>query len=235
MRNIFLNRKNYFLIPFITFFILFFSLILFSKSEVLAACDAGYHPCNAGSCAMNNADKNDATGCKDGAVGEYCCQDEKSSGGGVPPVVVVGNGTCGGPQCDNWSEKCNWDGTKCRRDVCTHNAINANCSYNSQQSCEDNGCKWTPPPVYSYGQGSYTPPPTSTPVLPTLTSVPCTRKAQGDANCDGKVDGIDYSLWLNNQCNPGANQTCANLKADFNSDGKVNDDDYNLWFTNRNT
>lgn len=60
-------------------------------------------------------------------------------------------------------------------------------------------------------------------------------KAKGDANCDGRVDGVDYSLWLNTQCQPAAGQSCADLKADFNGDGKVNDDDYQIWFANRGT
>lgn len=89
-------------------------------------------------------------------------------------------------------------------------------------------------------------PPSATPILPTVTMtptpvaatpspVPCTRKAQGDANCDGKISGIDYSIWLNSQCHPAAGQTCNNLSADFNKDGNVDDADYQAWFTNRGT
>ena len=77
-----------------------------------------------------------------------------------------------------------------------------------------------------------TPPPRTSPT-PTPTS--CSRKAEGDANCDSKVDGVDYSIWLNTQCNPGTSQTCADLRADFNGDKKVNDDDYNIWSTHRGT
>ena len=60
---------------------------------------------------------------------------------------------------------------------------------------------------------------------------PCSKKSQGDANCDEKIDGIDYSMWLNRQCNSGC--AAENLKADFNLDNKVNDDDYSIWFNNR--
>lgn len=85
-----------------------------------------------------------------------------------------------------------------------------------------------PPPV--------TRPPPPPPITLTPTPViPCPRKPQGDANCDGKIDGIDYSIWLNSQCQPGANQSCADLRADFNGDHKVNDDDYQIWFKNRGT
>jgi len=41
---------------------------------------------------------------------------------------------------------------------------------------------------------------------------------------------VDYSLWLNHQCNSGCSS--ANLKADFNGDTKVNDDDYTIWSNN---
>ena len=59
----------------------------------------------------------------------------------------------------------------------------------------------------------------------------CAKKNLGDANCDEKIDGIDYSMWLNRQCNSGC--AAENLKADFNLDNKVNDDDYSIWFNNR--
>lgn len=80
--------------------------------------------------------------------------------------------------------------------------------------------------------GALSPTPTVSGPTPT-TSPTCGTKASGDANCDGVIDGIDYVMWLNSQCNPGANQTCADVKADFNGDGKVNDDDYQIWFNNR--
>lgn len=61
----------------------------------------------------------------------------------------------------------------------------------------------------------------------------CARHEDGDANCDGKIDGIDYSLWLNRQCTTGC-QT-ENLKADFDHDGDVDGDDYSVWFNKRGT
>jgi hypothetical protein len=48
----------------------------------------------------------------------------------------------------------------------------------------------------------------------------------GDANNDGKVDGIDYIFWLNNYGRTGANA------ADFNQDLKVDGIDYVIWFNN---
>lgn len=70
--------------------------------------------------------------------------------------------------------------------------------------------------------------------VPTTSTTPipgCTKKSQGDANCDGNVNGADYSFWLNRQCTTGCSAT--NLVADFNGDNKVDDNDYAIWFNNR--
>jgi len=106
------------------------------------------------------------------------------------------------------------------------------------------------PPTLTPRPPTLTPvPPTLTPRPPTLTPVatntpvpsvtptpkPCTRKADGDANCDGSIDGIDYSIWLNSQCpsTRGAGQQCARVDADFNLDTNVDDTDYYIWFAHR--
>ena len=80
------------------------------------------------------------------------------------------------------------------------------------------------------------PTPTPTPFAPPPITPPvgCPQKGYGDADCNGCVDGIDYSIWLNSQCHPGQTQSCADTRADFNLDGKVDDDDYKLWFDGRN-
>ena len=51
----------------------------------------------------------------------------------------------------------------------------------------------------------------------------------GDANGDGKVDGLDYIIWLNNY-----NQTTPNGSSDgdFNNSGKVDGLDYVIWLNN---
>lgn len=53
----------------------------------------------------------------------------------------------------------------------------------------------------------------------------------GDANEDGKVDGIDYVIWLKNY-----NQQTGNKHkdGDFNGDGKVDGMDYVIWLKNYN-
>ena len=76
-------------------------------------------------------------------------------------------------------------------------------------------------------------PPSSTPVAPLPTSENCDLKNKGDANCDSAVNGLDYSLWLNNQCRPGGSQTCSDLRADFDFDNDVDDDDLKIWYNNR--
>jgi hypothetical protein len=49
---------------------------------------------------------------------------------------------------------------------------------------------------------------------------------QADANSDGKVDGIDYVLWLRNF---NLNVSEGKLKGDFNNTGKVDNADYTIW------
>lgn len=80
-----------------------------------------------------------------------------------------------------------------------------------------------------------TPNPNSTITLSPTGSILCPRKVHGDANCDGEVDGLDYSLWLNTQCHKSSNQTCARVEADFTRDGNTDDEDYRVWFIHRNT
>lgn len=81
---------------------------------------------------------------------------------------------------------------------------------------------------------SPTPTQTATPPSPTITPVAsCPKKSQGDANCDGVVDGIDYSIWLSTQCRPSVSQKCADNQADFNKDGNIDDNDYKIWFAGR--
>lgn len=81
------------------------------------------------------------------------------------------------------------------------------------------------------------PPPNLTlsplPSLPITPIASCLKKNLGDANCDGNIDGIDYSLWLHNQCHPTLSQKCSDLSADFNIDGNVDDQDYAIWLQNR--
>lgn len=63
------------------------------------------------------------------------------------------------------------------------------------------------------------------------TSTPTPTPKIGDANGDSKVDGIDYSIWLNNY-----NQLINGVSnGDFNNSGKVDGVDYSIWLNNYNT
>lgn len=53
----------------------------------------------------------------------------------------------------------------------------------------------------------------------------------GDANGDGKVDGVDYVIWLNHF---DQNATHGPAVGDFNSDGIVDGIDYVIWLNNYN-
>ncbi len=74
-----------------------------------------------------------------------------------------------------------------------------------------------------YYAGFATSPTASNAASPTLTALP------GDANGDGKVDGIDFVAWLSHY-----NQTTSNGASwgDFNRDGKVDGIDFVVWLNN---
>ena len=77
--------------------------------------------------------------------------------------------------------------------------------------------------------GQPTPPPGSPTPTPEPTSTPSPDPTAGDANGDGKVDGLDYVIWLNNY----GQQTGNGAKdGDFNGDGKVDGVDYVIWLNN---
>lgn len=50
----------------------------------------------------------------------------------------------------------------------------------------------------------------------------------GDANNDGKVDGIDFTIWLTNY----GRINVTNNPADFNVDGRVDGIDFTIWLSN---
>lgn len=133
---------------------------------------------------------------------------------------------------------------------CASNRSDYCANYNGFATVDVNGNSFT---VKFYEQGNnsskwtktFTKPGGSTPQLtptPTRSASPtptppsfsgCSRKSQGDANCDGVINGVDYSLWLNNQCTKTASSPCTYLNADFNSDGNVDNRDYTIWFEQR--
>lgn len=81
-----------------------------------------------------------------------------------------------------------------------------------------------------------TPPagPTNTPVPTGPIVCPAGKPShdKGNANCDDKISGLDYVIWMTTQCNPEGAQFCNDLRADFNGDKKVNNADYQIWYDN---
>ncbi len=75
-----------------------------------------------------------------------------------------------------------------------------------------------------------TPTATQVPATPTITQpASCDKKPTGDANCDGNINGRDYSVWLRSQCS----RSCLDKRADFNNDTKVDEIDRQIWIDNR--
>ncbi len=64
--------------------------------------------------------------------------------------------------------------------------------------------------------------------MPTATSL----VVRGDANGDGRVDGLDYVIWVDNY---GTSSGASVSQGDFNRDGKVDGLDYVIWVDNYNT
>lgn len=78
------------------------------------------------------------------------------------------------------------------------------------------------------GAPSGTVSPTSRPSS-TPTSTPIPSGIPGDANGDGRVDTMDYSIWLGNYA---TTQTGGREVGDFNYDGRVDGIDYTIWRNN---
>lgn len=95
----------------------------------------------------------------------------------------------------------------------------------------------TPIPYNSPTQSPYrspTPSPTvyiyiSPTPLPSETLIPTLPSKNGDANGDGRVDGIDYVIWLNHY---GQNVSGGVSQGDFDRNGKVDGIDYVVWLNN---
>jgi hypothetical protein len=77
--------------------------------------------------------------------------------------------------------------------------------------------------------------PTQIPVSATSTPRPTSTgtiggSRPGDANADGKVDGVDFVIWMNHY-----GQSISGVSnGDFNTDGRVDGVDYVIWFQNYN-
>jgi hypothetical protein len=66
------------------------------------------------------------------------------------------------------------------------------------------------------------PTPTDPPISPT--SGACTLKSQGDADCNGIVELIDFEIWRKEYM-----QTLTTKTADYNASGIVDLIDFEIW------
>lgn len=197
-----LQDKKLLFVFFIISFAFLLGIALSSKEnlKVYAACPAGQHEESQNTC-------------------DGCYTDQKESN-----CRSEWQGACatwgeGVPGCGKYVTKCDYTGGTWHQ-CCGTYSVKTVCIQNP------------PPPPTAVPLPTATPAPTSTPA-PTVppggnNSCPVT-KGKGDANCDGVIDLIDYSIWLNNQCHPGSGQSCGDLRADFNGDGNVDDADYTIW------
>ncbi len=78
--------------------------------------------------------------------------------------------------------------------------------------------------------GDYSAGPTSSPSI-TVTAIPTPTPMlkPGDANGDGRIDDLDYTIWANNY---GIINATGPRQGDFNNDHRVDDLDYTIWANN---
>jgi hypothetical protein len=99
----------------------------------------------------------------------------------------------------------------------------------NSNSFNDDGVVSSTPTTSSFPSLTNTPRPTNTfTITQTFTPTVTIVIKQGDANNDGKVDGIDFVIWLSNY-----NKVVLNgaSQGDFNRDGKVDGVDYAIWLS----
>lgn len=100
--------------------------------------------------------------------------------------------------------------------------------------------------ITTVGSGTE-PTPFITPIIGRISIFPkpptCARKSEGDANCDGRVDMIDFELWRREFLNRSLQADCPRLgtpegllrpcqltaRADFDGNGRVDLLDFNSW------
>jgi hypothetical protein len=143
-----------------------------------------------------------------GCYGNYvakCGNDKKwvaSSQCNQSELCIAGQCTHIPPQCPSGQKKCEGNFYI----VCENNYwhLKEDCSL-TNKTCTTNGC---------LGQAPTYVPPTS----------PSCQKSQGDANCDGRTDMLDFENWRQEYIAGATTKT-----ADFNNDGKVDLADFEIW------
>ncbi len=134
--------------------------------------------------------------------------------------------TASGCILSDWKRVSN---TECERDMCLtcSNGPSGCCgSWTQSKSCPIPTATRAPTPTTVVSPtATKTPTPTSNPSV-TITPTPgtCSKKAQGDANCDGIINLQDFEAWRAEFVGGSTTKT-----ADFNKDTKVNLLDYEVW------
>ncbi len=187
-----------FTIIFLSFFIFFFYSAIFSTA---LACNPG-----------------EVSNCG----GDYCdrCKDD---GNGTDRIYAPGNDrsrnqteggqNTAGTGCDSSCGNCN-PGLSCQsrggRDVCWGS------------SCEPAAPPpAAPPPAAPPPAAPPVAPPAAPPVAP-IVAPACPKKAQGDANCDGTVNLLDYFYYVTVAS---GGRVPSSVNPDFNGNGTVNAED----------
>lgn len=159
-------------------------------------------------------------GCKtDGTACNQCDStfQKRCNGNQVVECVdgVMTPKDCADPKCNS----CTGDG------VCKQTVFGGECPEGAPTS--------TPTPTPTPITGGPTSGPTSGPTGPVACDCRNNRSAKidrADANCDGKTDILDASIWRSESKDLGGTETNkATWLADFNCDGFVNDLDRDIW------
>ena len=106
-----------------------------------------------------------------------------------------------------------------------------NCNFSLQKGADGIHCPSSSSPLAPWTYclcGPETPPPEDEPTV----APSCPKKAQGDANCDGAINNLDYQIILSALQGNDISDLCDDIEdcsADINGDGKVTIIDYTIW------
>ena len=70
------------------------------------------------------------------------------------------------------------------------------------------------------------------PIQPTITNITCSKRGNGDSDCNDIINLADFNIWRGEYYNLSRSQNDVKYRSDFNSDGNITLSDFNLWRTN---
>lgn len=155
------------------------------------------------------------------------CAIDQKTGAGTGPVSTTATGTTSvsrlmlkGIVC--WND--NGDGIQ---DSTEFLALNTGCITKEEIATyltqAQDFCKGKKAPSCS---GTVPTPPSPRPTArpSAVPSTNCATKSKGDVNCDGRIDLVDFNIWLSE-----FNGLSKTLNADVNGDGRVSGADFDVW------